>query len=554
MVALEAARSGGRLKLRSCYEWPLSEGLVVDGEIVDVDLLARELKAFANEYKLRGKSVYIAVSNQKVIVRNIEMPEMTEGELKGAIEFQAQDYIPIPVDEVVLDFQVLGRSVNPEGASRQEVILVAGQKTMIGMFCGAIKQAGLKVAGIDVCSMALVRALVPSRPFLADTDQGGVCRAIADISSSVSTLVVAVEGVPKFTRVINFSSDRFARNLSEQRGIPADDAYSLAQRVGLAGPLAADSELYAEDVVAQIQQSLGEVALELSDEIRRSLHYYQGQESATPVTELILSGRGALVRNLDAHLTDALNMPVSIRRSRTPILRSWLRICRWLSASSCPRKNRMARRINLVPTAERARTATNLGMLGVVALAIVVVGAVGLGYYVFKNNLNDRKAELVVLQQDTQVLQAQVAALSKYDSLASELQRVETTVQEIYAGRTLVSDILDSLSLVLPENVWLQSLSLTTADPGLALTGEGAAGDNSISLSGKTYTFEDVAELLVRLQLIPAFANIDLQSATGSSGAEQGAVDVKSFSLGARVKPPSGEALLPVSQVEVEGL
>jgi Tfp pilus assembly PilM family ATPase len=65
-------------------------------------------------------------------------------------------------------------------------------------------------------------------------------------------------------------------------------------------------------VIAQTQQRLGEVALELSDEIRRSLHYYQSQPLAVPVTELILSGRGALVKNLDAHLTEALTMPVSI--------------------------------------------------------------------------------------------------------------------------------------------------------------------------------------------------------------------------------------------------
>lgn len=312
VVALQVAGGAGRLKLRGCYEWPLSEGLVVDGEIVDIDLLARELKAFANQHKLRGKTVQLAVSNQKVIVRNIDMPEMTEDELRGAIEFQAQDYIPIPVDEVVLDFQVVGRSSNPEGASRQEVILVAAQKTMIAMFCGALKQAGLKVGGIDVCSMALIRALVPAQSFLAETNQPGVCRAIADISSSVSTLVVALEGIPKFTRVINFSSDRFARVLSEQRGIPLEDAHNLAQRIGLAGPLMPDNEVYSDEVVRLTQEKLGEVASELSDEIRRSLHYYQGQELASPVTELILSGKGALVRNLAAHMTDALSVPVAV--------------------------------------------------------------------------------------------------------------------------------------------------------------------------------------------------------------------------------------------------
>ncbi len=312
LLALQIVGGAGRLKLRGCYEWPLSEGLVVDGEIVDVDLFARELKAFATEYKLRGRSVHLAVGNQKVIIRNIDMPEMTDDELRGAIEFQAQDYIPIPVDEVVLDFQITGKTVNAEGASRQEVLLVAAQKTMISMFCAAVKQAGVKVAGIDVSSMALIRALVPSASFLADESQTGISRGIADISSSVSTLVVAVDGAMKFTRIINFSSDRFARVLSEQRGIPIDDAQGLVQRVGLSGPIPAEEGLYSDDVVAETQQRLGEVAAELSDEIRRSLHYYQSQPFAVPVTELILSGRGALVRNLDDHLTEALNMPVRI--------------------------------------------------------------------------------------------------------------------------------------------------------------------------------------------------------------------------------------------------
>jgi type IV pilus assembly protein PilM len=317
LVALELAGTTGKLKMKGCYEWPLSEGLVVDGEIVDSDLLARELKAFANQHKLRGRAVELAVSNQKVIVRNIDMPEMTEDELRGAIEFQAQDYIPIPIDEVVLDFQVIGRYANAEGASRQQVVLVAAQKAMIAMYTAAIRQAGLKLAGIDVCSMALVRALIPQTPFLAEGPQGGVCRAIADISSSVSTLVVAVDNVLKFTRVINFSSDRFARVLSEQLAIPMEDANTLVQRVGLVGKQPAGEDVYSEEIVSLAQQRLGEVALELGDEIRRSLHYFQGQELNTPVTEVILSGRGALVRNLDSMLADSLSMSVSIGNPMT---------------------------------------------------------------------------------------------------------------------------------------------------------------------------------------------------------------------------------------------
>jgi type IV pilus assembly protein PilM len=284
----------------------------VDGEIVDADLFGRELKTFVQQNGLRGRSTQVSVSNQKVIVRNIDMPEMTEAELIGAIEYQAQDYIPIPVEDAVLDFQVVGRRNDGEGQPRQEVLLVAAQRAMIDTLLTSLKQAGLKVSGVDVSSLALIRALVPAASFLADPAHTGVCRGLVDVSSSVSTLVVAVGDVLKFTRVINFSSDRFARVIAEHRGIPFEDALALVQTVGLPGPLAPEGDVYSAAVVTDTQYQASKAADELVDEIRRSFDYYQGQEGAAPVKELILSGRGTLVRNLEAHLAEALGLPVVI--------------------------------------------------------------------------------------------------------------------------------------------------------------------------------------------------------------------------------------------------
>ena len=312
VTAIQVSGSGNRVKLRRFYEAPLPDGLVVDGEIVDADLFGRELKGFVNRNGLRGRATQVSVSNQKVIVRNIDMPEMTEAELVGAIEYQAQDYIPIPVEEAVLDFQILGRRTDPEGQPRQEVLLVAAQRAMVETLLASLKLAGLKVSGVDVSSLALIRALVPGASFLADPAQTGVCRGLVDVSSSVSTLVVAVDDALKFTRVINFSSDRFARVISEQRGIPFEDASALAQTVGLPGPLSPEGDVYSPEVVAETQRQAGKAAAELVDEIRRSFDYYQGQDGATPVKELVLSGRGTLVRNLDAHLSEALGLPVVI--------------------------------------------------------------------------------------------------------------------------------------------------------------------------------------------------------------------------------------------------
>jgi type IV pilus assembly protein PilM len=312
IVVVGVSGKPGGLKLHTYFEWPIPSGLVIDGEIAEPELFARELKTMVGRYKLRGRTVQLAVSNQKVIVRTIEMPDMTEEELAGAIQFQAQEYIPIPVDEVVLDSQVTGKRVDPDGSVRQEVLLVAGQRTMIATLLQAIRQSGLRVAGIDVSSLALVRALVPEAGYFAEGGEQGVCRGIADISSSVSTLVVAVEGAMRFTRIVNFSSDRFARVLADARDIPFEDAHIMVRRIGLKGPMPSDNEFYPDEVVRECQETLASVADELSEEIRRSFDYYEGQEAAARVAELILSGRGALVRNLDAYLSNSLGLPVVI--------------------------------------------------------------------------------------------------------------------------------------------------------------------------------------------------------------------------------------------------
>jgi Tfp pilus assembly protein PilN len=210
----------------------------------------------------------------------------------------------------------------------------------------------------------------------------------------------------------------------------------------------------------------------------------------------------------------------------------------------------MARRINLVPQAERARTTTNFGVLGFVAAVIIVLFALGLGYYMFSNTLDERERELSEVKEETQQLQAQVKALAKYGELDAERKRVEGVVESAYVGRTLVSEILDKLSLVVPENVWFSSLTLSAAEPSANPGGQG-----SLSIAGNTYSFEDVAQFLVRLQLVPALGSIKLDSAAESTGNVDPTKQVKGFSISASVKNTQAEDTpLPVSQVEVEGL
>src|SRR5918998_5578559 len=86
----------------------LQPGAIVDGEVADQNLLAYELREFWTSHSFKGKTVYLGVANQKVVVRLLDFPRMSPEDLKGAISFEAQDHIPIPIDEAILDYVVLG--------------------------------------------------------------------------------------------------------------------------------------------------------------------------------------------------------------------------------------------------------------------------------------------------------------------------------------------------------------------------------------------------------------------------------------------------------------
>ena len=222
----------------------------------------------------------------------------------------------------------------------------------------------------------------------------------------------------------------------------------------------------------------------------------------------------------------------------------------------------MARRINLLPQSERTRTATDFGALALLAVAIIAIFGIGLGYYLLHGDLADKESDLAALQQETASVVDEASALNQYESLQAQRTNAERVVQSIYSGRTLVADILDAVSLVVPENAWFQSLSLTAATPQGVAAGagpsSGAAGggqnDSALQIDGNTYSFEDIAQVLVRLQLVPFLSDIKLVSAGEPRGATDPAIVVRGFSIqGTLTNTQPADTPLPMSQVEVEG-
>jgi Tfp pilus assembly protein PilN len=215
----------------------------------------------------------------------------------------------------------------------------------------------------------------------------------------------------------------------------------------------------------------------------------------------------------------------------------------------------MARRINLIPRSERPRTRTDWGLLAMVGLFIIVIFGLGFGYYLSSNTLDGRKQELADLQSQTTELEQQVQALQAYEQLATQRENVQAVVQSIYTSRTLLSDVLDAVSLVVPENAWFQTLELRANDPAPTDDSSASGSDQSdgkITIEGRTYSFEDVSRLVVRLQLIPSLANVTLTSANEISKDDGSQLATKGFSIDASVVNNEPGGALPLTDVEVQ--
>jgi len=211
----------------------------------------------------------------------------------------------------------------------------------------------------------------------------------------------------------------------------------------------------------------------------------------------------------------------------------------------------MVRRINLVPPSERRRTETDVGMLVLIVIAVVVIaGAVG-SYVFFTGEKAARQEELNSVQAEIGLVQAELAGLAGFERLQAEKDALEETVQTVYVSRTLVSEILGDLSLVIPEAAWLGSLALESPTPADVQPVE-TVPLGTLTLDGNTYSFEEVAGVLVRLETIPALAQVTLGSAGEPRGSTDPAREVKGFSISANVKNTQPlDAPLPVSRVEV---
>ena len=227
-VAAVQARVNGSILVERADARPLGADTMRDGEVLDEVALGEVLRELFGASGL-SKSVRVGVANQRTVLRTLELPPVTDPkELAAAVTFQAQDQVPMPLNNAVLDFHPLGIVDTPSGP-RQRVVLVAAQRDMVERLLSAVRSAGLNPEGVDLSAFALIRSL-----YRADPEQSS--RVLYLNVDGLTNLAIAEGKVCRFTRVVGSGLEGMAVELAERRGIALTDARALLAAVDLSAP------------------------------------------------------------------------------------------------------------------------------------------------------------------------------------------------------------------------------------------------------------------------------------------------------------------------------
>jgi len=301
---------------------------IVDGEIMDRELVIQVIQDCAAEADIPDEPVASAVAGRAVIVKRIVMDKMSEEDAREAIYWEAEQHVPFDIDDISLDFQVLQEDV---GADQMELMLVAAKKDMILGQAELIRDAGFQPQVIDVASFANQNSwellsgrnldIIPESSEVPETEPGDddiesfdsadsemaeqdeendEFVALMDIGGGVTNVHIIKSGVPVFTKDLPLGVAHFTEEFQKQLGL----TWETAQQVGMGNLEDVDQEL-----VADIVRTVGS---EIYKGLEPSLSYLKTAGEADGIDRIVISGGGAHLPGLKEYLAEVYAVPGEI--------------------------------------------------------------------------------------------------------------------------------------------------------------------------------------------------------------------------------------------------
>ncbi len=297
-------KNGGFLTLASFGETEIKPGIIEEGEVKDEEKLADIIKGALLKVKgekLRTKWVIVSLPEEKAFLQVIQLPIMEERDLRSAVLFEAENYVPMPIEEVYLGFQVVSPVCNH--LDHLDVLLAAQPKKIVDGYLKSIKKAGLLAKVFEIESQAIARALIKN-------EFGSLPVLLIDIGATRTSLIVFSGHSMRFTTSVQISSQKFTEAISKTLKLSMDEAENLKIKYGVG----------IEKEGQAVFEALTPVLNDLIHQIKKYLDYYQGHSGnehlqsseGKEIAGVILCGGGANIKGLPEFMSKELKIQAEL--------------------------------------------------------------------------------------------------------------------------------------------------------------------------------------------------------------------------------------------------
>lgn len=312
-------KRGKALELVSFGETKMKPGIIKSGEIIDDNKLARTIETAIRQVKgekIKTKYVITSLPEEKAFLQVIQMPKVSEENLSSAVVYEAENYIPIPLEKVYLDFQIVKPIQNH--LNHYDILIAALPKKTVDPYVSSLKLAGLEPFALEIESLAIVRILIKNETTISPV-------LLIDFGATKTSFIIFSGNSLRFTSSISVSSNHFTEIIAKAMDISPEKAEDLKIKHGLTGKISNKKKTNKKEE-RKIFEALIPALVDLTQQIRKHLEYYQthsSHEHLSPgnkkVSKIILCGGGSNLKGFPELLSMELKLPVEIGNPWTNI-------------------------------------------------------------------------------------------------------------------------------------------------------------------------------------------------------------------------------------------
>ncbi len=292
LVELKEKKAGAYQLVKIGLE-QLSPEAIVDGSIMDSSMVVETIQRLNASQGVKNSSFCTSLSGHSVIIKKISLPAMSAEELAESIQWEAEQYIPFDINDVNLDYVPL---TQPGTGENIDVILVAVKKEKINDYTSVISQAGKNAVLVDVDAFALQNCYEVNHPIEDDK-----VLALVYIGASVTNVNILSGATSQFWRDITFGGNQYTDAIQRELNLSFTQAEELKR-----------GQATGDYTIQQVIPILNSVSEDFAGELRKTLDFFTATSGAERVDEIVLSGGGAAVLNLDSILRDKFGIAVEI--------------------------------------------------------------------------------------------------------------------------------------------------------------------------------------------------------------------------------------------------